>query len=320
MDDGWMQENQRCPRCRSRLLAEEKQSAYRCENLACALSATATFPVVGSHPVLIDFERSIFDRDTFLANAGSSVVPRHAPIWKALLRRILWGENPVAERNATRLLALLLERQPRPVLLVIGGGNVGSRAAELYSHAAIRLIAFDVYCSPVTNFVADAHAIPLADESVDAVWIQAVLEHVLMPDRVVSEIYRTLKADGVVYADTPFLQHVHEGPYDFTRFTESGHRWLFRDFSLLDSGVVAGPGTVLLWSLRYAVASVLRNHRLANIVCLPFFWLRFLDRIAAPRFAIDAASGVYFLGRKSKTAIDPKDMITHYRGANRTQF
>ena len=46
-------------------------------------------------------------------------------------------------------------------------------------------------------------------------------------------------SDGVVYAETPFLQAVHEGPWDFTRFTESGHRWLFRAFERLDSGVVA---------------------------------------------------------------------------------
>src|SRR5207237_664581 len=31
----------------------------------------------------------------------------------------------------------------------------------------------------------------------------------------------------LVLGDTPFMQQVHEGAYDFTRFALSGHRWLF---------------------------------------------------------------------------------------------
>ena len=95
------------------------------------------------------------------------------------------------------------------------------------SDQAIRLIGFDIYCSTLTQFVADGHQIPLRDGSVDGVLVQAGLEHVLDPWRVVAEIHRVLKDDGLVYAETPFMQQVHEGPYDFTRFTESGHRYLF---------------------------------------------------------------------------------------------
>ncbi len=57
-----------------------------------------------------------------------------------------------------------------------------------------------------------------------------------------AEIHRVLRPGGIVYADTPFLQQVHEGAYDFTRFTDSGHRFLFRRFERIDSGSVAGCG------------------------------------------------------------------------------
>ncbi len=86
----------------------------------------------------------------------------------------------------------------------------------------MRIAAFDIYYSANVQFIADAHSILLRDASVDAVVIQAVLEHVLDPQQVVDEIWRVLKPSGLVYAETPFLQHVHEGAYDFTRFTESG--------------------------------------------------------------------------------------------------
>jgi hypothetical protein len=46
--------------------------------------------------------------------------------------------------------------------------------------------------------------------------------------RVASEIHRLLKSGGFVYSEIPFMQQVHEGAYDFTRYTLVGHRALFR--------------------------------------------------------------------------------------------
>ena len=74
----------------------------------------------------------------------------------------------------------------------------------------------------------------------DAVICQAVLEHVLEPASAVSEIHRVLRRDGLVYAETPFMQQVHERAYDFSRFTQSGHRWLFRRFSEISAGPIGG--------------------------------------------------------------------------------
>ncbi|CAH2407660.1 hypothetical protein MES5069_620012 [Mesorhizobium escarrei] len=34
------------------------------------------------------------------------------------------------------------------------------------------------------------------------------------------------------------MQQVHEGAYDFTRFTELGHRWLFRRFETISRGAL----------------------------------------------------------------------------------
>ena len=81
----------------------------------------------------------------------------------------------------------------------------------------------------------------------------------LEPGRWCAEIHRVLKPGGLVYAETPFMQQVHEGAYDFTRFTESGHRYLFARFDLIDSGVTAGAGTQLLWSLDYFVRGLFRS-------------------------------------------------------------
>ena len=69
--------------------------------------------------------------------------------------------------------------------------------------------------------IADAHYIPFRDGSFQGVLIQAVLEHVIEPEKVVGEIHRVLAKDGVVYSEI-FMQQVHEGAFDITRFSISG--------------------------------------------------------------------------------------------------
>jgi SAM-dependent methyltransferase len=202
----------------------------------------------------------------------------------------------------------------RPVVLVIGGGVIGAGVGDLYAAEDIDMLAFDVYRSPVTQFMADAHRIPLADQSIDGVLIQAVLEHVLEPQVVVEQIHRVLRLGGVVYAETPFLQQVHEGPYDFTRFTDSGHRYLFRDFERIDSGTVAGPGTQLTWSIDYFFRALFRSRMAGVVARLAVSWLAHLDRYLNARYSIDGASCVYFLGRKSNSRISTQDIIDYYQG------
>jgi SAM-dependent methyltransferase len=202
-----------------------------------------------------------------------------------------------------------------PVLLVVGGGAIGSGIDALYSDPGLDIVAFDIYGTPAVQLIADGHQIPLRSGSVDAVVVQAVLEHVLEPAVVVSEIHRVLKKDGIVYAETPFMQPVHAGPYDFTRFTESGHRYLFKRFDRIDSGVVLGPGASLLWNLEYAARGLFRSRAIGKVVKAAFFWLQYLDRFVPEGHSIDTASGVYFLGRKSDHEIPPHGMVEYYRGA-----
>ena len=57
--------------------------------------------------------------------------------------------------------------------------------------------------------VAVAHMIAFKDDIFEIIIIHAVLEHVLDPYKVVSEIKRGLKLQGIMYSETPFIQQVH---------------------------------------------------------------------------------------------------------------
>jgi hypothetical protein len=144
------------------------------------------------------------------------------------------------------------------------------------------------------------------------------LEHVLNPETVVSEIYRVLSPEGLVYAETPFMQQVHEGPYDFTRYTESGHRYLFRNFSQIRSGITAGAGSSLLWVLDFFFSGLFRTRLAGKLIQVGFFWLRYFDRLIPESFNVDAACGVYFMGMKNQVGIKNKSILFHYKGNQRT--
>jgi SAM-dependent methyltransferase len=302
-----------CPRCRCRL--SDEQESFRCTSVSCELSASGAFPVHEGKPVLIDFERSIARAEDLAGNGQPRGRTFSIESLPRSLRRWWKPVNRVAERNLDSLLSLVTE--PSPLVLVVGGGTVGNGVEALYSDAKVRVVAFDIGRSAVTQFIADAHQIPLASDSVDAVIVQAVLEHVLEPDTVVREIHRVLRADGLVYAETPFLQQVHAGPYDFTRYTSSGHRYLFRAFEEIDAGPVAGPGTQLLWSLDHALRGVVRSDLAGKLIRAPLFWLRYLDRLVPKSFGMDNASAYYFLGRRSNRELRPHEIVDYYRGAQR---
>jgi SAM-dependent methyltransferase len=267
-------------------------------------------------PVLVNFENSVFNKENYLVKENGSVLNRKRSSFHKFLRDIVWGQNKITQINSKIFIDKLLARNPNPILLMVGGGTKGVGSDSLYEHENITIVSFDVYASEFTDFIADAHSIPLKNESVDGVWIQAVLEHVLEPAKVAAEIHRILKPKGIVYAETPFVQQVHEKAYDFTRFTESGHRWLFKNFELIDSGPAAGPGMVLVWSIRYFVSGLFRSKKIGLLFGVLFFWLRYLDIAIPKNYSSDGAAGVFFMGIKSNKTIQPQEIIEFYRGVN----
>ena len=135
----------------------------------------------------------------------------------------------------------------------------------------------------------------------------------------VEEIYRVLKPGGLVYADTPFMQQVHGREFDFTRFTQLGHRRLFCRFAEVDSGITCGPGVALAWSARYFLLSFFRGKTSRAVVSgfsrLAFFWLKYFDLYLVHKAAAtDSAAAFYFLGEKSRLVLSDRGLIASYRG------
>ena len=293
-----------CPRCRSSL--ERTEKGYDCD---CGYSAVR----IGRWPVLVDFDASILDEEDIARRAGGSAVDRsRASGLRRAVRTLMPRRHRAPAPNVDRLLQLLSDGA---VVVVVGGGADEHGLDCLYTHPSVDVIGFDVYGSDLVQFIADGHSIPLADGTVDAVIVQAVLEHVLDPPQVVGEIHRILRPGGIVYAEAAFMQQVHEGAYDFIRYTESGHRWLFRDFELIDAGALTGPGTQLRWTLDYLARGLTRSQTAGRVVNRVVSPLSHLDRLVPPAHAVDNSPAVYFLGRRSDSSMSPRDMAAYYQGA-----
>lgn len=307
------QELLRCPICGSRLTSSAGQLA--CANGHCR----ASFPIVGGIPILINESSSLFSFDDFVQQRSTTFKPvsRIARMLSGLLPQL--GQNLVARANFGRFVPLLFERSKNPAVLVIGGSIVGEGMHDILALPGIEFVETDVALGPRTMLVCDAHDIPFGDGSFDGIIMQAVLEHVADPYRCVEEVHRVLKEDGLVYAETPFMQQVHMGRYDFTRFTHLGHRRLFRRFEELSSGVVAGPGTVLAWSCNYFLLGFVRSKAAVSFIKaftrLTLFWLKYFDRyLNEKRGAFDGASCYYFLGRKSREVLADRELVKLYKG------
>jgi SAM-dependent methyltransferase len=272
--------------------------------------------MLGSHPVLVDFRESVLDEADLVSHGGASQVSRQVESNPALRRLVGRLSAPRSRVSPTSQVLAMLRRRAGPSrVLIIGGGTAGDEVRELYEADDLETVAFDIYRSSLTQFVADGHSIPIVSGTLDAVLILAVLEHVVDPYRVVAEIFRVLRPEGIVLSVMPFMQQVHESAYDFVRLTERGHRWLFRRFDEVHSGVIAGPGVTLAWSIDHFTRALTRSRTIGRAVGLAFFWLPWLERFMSPSFALDGASCLYFIGIRSEESLDMKSLVRGYRGA-----
>jgi SAM-dependent methyltransferase len=207
-------------------------------------------------------------------------------------------------------------------VLVVGGGIDGHGFNVLRDRKDLNIICTDVSLEYATDFICDGHNLPFRDGIFQCVIFQAVLEHVLDPKICVKEAHRVLSRDGLIYAETPFMQQVHMGAYDFQRFTESGHRRLFSFFREISSGVACGAGSALCWSLIYFLQSFTSKRKIKTLLHiigrLVFFPVKYFDHFTHnTRGSIDGASGFYFLGAKTEgQSVSDCELVKRYNGLN----
>ena len=301
-----------CPQCNNPLL----QLVTEVQELRCS-SCGARYPVVHDRPVLLRQDNPIFPIKDYLFTA-----PPRTPVKPSGLKRFIPtpSVNLASNRVLDRLKSILIQAETATVLVVGGGRQRSWLDQRLGAGTHLKLIYSDIDVGADVDLFCDGHHLPFADGCVDAVITTAVLEHVLYPERVAAEVHRVLKTGGLLYSELPFMQQVHEGAYDFTRYTLSGHRRLFNGFTEIETGMVAGPATALVWAIENLALAFVRRPMFRTLtkagVRLLFSWLKWLDYLLVNRpEAMDGASCTYFLGAKTTEPVSDLEIINRYVGA-----
>ena len=146
-----------------------------------------------------------------------------------------------------------------------------------------QVINVDLFPFPNVDVLADIRQPPFGPESVDAVILDTVLEHVPEPQAVVDAVHRLLKPGGQILCVSPFLFPYHGYPAHYTNFTRDGLVHLFRHYTTCTVEMNIGPTAALthLFSeylaLAFAGRSKLAYTVWKGIFLLPIFWLKYLD-------------------------------------------
>lgn len=289
----------------------------RCTGKTCS----TVFPNVDGVPVLIDDRTSLFSCNDFVARKNTTFdhARNRMARWVDGLLPTL-SRNLHTRRNYDDFTRLLLQRSTRPSVLVIGGSILGNGMDQMVRKSNIQIVETDVSFGPRTQLICDAHDLPFEDRTFDGVVLQAVVQYLVDPPRCILEAERVLRPGGLIYVESAFMQQVVHGRYDFTRYTHLGLRRLMRAFAEVKSGPVCGPAMALAWSCQFFLLSLAKSqwtrramHALGR---LTLFWLKYLDTFLIDKPGIyDAASGFFFMGRKSGKLLSDRELITLYRGA-----
>lgn len=91
-------------------------------------------------------------------------------------------------------------------------------------------VAIDIKGTPLVDVVARGEKIPFANQRFDLVICTQVLEYVLYPDCLISEVYRVLKPGGAMFLSAPAIA-IRDADEECCRLFPHALRNLLKDFS-----------------------------------------------------------------------------------------
>jgi len=179
--------------------------------------------------------------------------------------------------------------------------NLGSGTKKIRKD----IINIDFYPYVNVDIVADIHNLPIKDGSVDMIINEAVLEHDKNPQSMISEMYRILKLDGLVYVTVPFIASFHSSPNDYYRWTKEGLKEALNIFEELETGIICGPTSAMLsifneWlATLFSFGSKYLHQFLLILFTIISSPLKILDYLIS-KFpsAQNIAFGFYYIGKK----------------------
>jgi len=113
--------------------------------------------------------------------------------------------------------------------------DVGSKMAPYKGHIPhTKYMTLDVNPEVKPDIVSDIHKVNWESNYFDTIIATEILEHCYAPEKVIDEIYRLLKDEGICILSTRFIYPYHPDPKDYYRFTGDALRYLFQKFNQVE--------------------------------------------------------------------------------------
>lgn len=150
--------------------------------------------------------------------------------------------------------------------LVIDIGSAGKKPKKLINDQTTYIgldypTTADNWYKTQPNIYGDAQELPFHESCADNVLLLDVLEHIPSPHECMQEINRTLKPNGKLWIQVPFMYPIHDAPLDFQRWTEFGFNELAKQhgFSIISKKANGGPVETASILMNIAISKAVLN-------------------------------------------------------------
>lgn len=194
-----------CPQCADRL--QKSGTGLECESCGTAYPTTSS----GAPDLRLQRPKKL----TWQMDVGTALLPEQGFEFDVLKPNPHPGVDFSGIAVPHHLSPELLSYFPRAkdtssLMLDLGCGDAIHRG--VCEHAGFRYVGID-YDAKTAPMLADAHALPFADETFEFVLSVAVLEHIRFPQLMTREACRVLKPGGVFLGTVAFLEPFHQNSF-----------------------------------------------------------------------------------------------------------
>jgi SAM-dependent methyltransferase len=210
----------------------------------------------------------------------------------------------------------VLNSLPAPIKgLQVGAGENPEGIVDRFPQ--IQWLHSDVDLSFKPHLIADVTSLPVADESLDVVYADQVLEHVIDIHKAANEIQRVLRVGGILVIGIPFMYPAHGVPYDFFRVTPCGIRALFAQTETIHIGRGSGAWSALALQMESRIVNLSSQRQIRMVASAVsrflFSGLKYLDRNSNEKRNMVSCASVFYLGRKVPRSFSAHEIMSELR-------
>jgi len=155
--------------------------------------------------------------------------------------------------------------------------------------AEILRLDIDEQTNPDYKIDFEKDRLPFKNNSVDAILIFNVFEHIYNYQFLTKEIFRVLKEGGTVLGSVPFLHRVHPDPKDFFRYTKEALEKIFKgnNFKEINIDYIGyGPFVNQYSQIEFALPRILRLLLIFPVIILDKIVLKLKSKVLREKFPL----------------------------------